>query len=630
MSERCELPDAHGRFGPFGGRYVPETLTRALEQLTAEYERAAADAAFAQQLAGLYRHYVGRPSPLYFAERLSRQCGGAQIYLKREDLNHTGSHKINNTLGQALLALRMGKRRVIAETGAGQHGVATATACAHFGLDCVVYMGTEDIRRQRPNVFSMKLLGAEVRPVSSGSRTLRDAVNEAFRDWMNSVEGTHYCLGSVVGPHPFPRMVRDFQSVIGRETRAQCLEQLGRLPEVVVACVGGGSNAAGMFSPLVADAGIELVGVEAGGRSDRSGDHAATLCRGRPGVLHGSFSYVLQDDDGQTADVHSVSAGLDYPGTGPEHSYWKESGRVRYTSARDEEALAAFDALARSEGILPALESSHAVAEAMKLAAARPPHEAIVVCLSGRGDKDAAEIARLRARSIDAMSQIDAVFSELRRQGRKALMPFVTAGDPDLDFTAALLGRLVARGAALCELGIPYSDPVADGPVIQASYSRALAGKIKLDAIFAMLGGLTSSLAAPVVTMVSYAIVYRRGLEEYVAAAQAAGVAGLIVPDLPVEEAGPLAAVCRRADLSLIQLVTPTTPRERALRIAECSSGFIYYVSVAGITGERSELPPQLVDEVAWLRWQTPCRSASASASAGRSTCGPSRRWPTA
>ncbi|MGO8691042.1 MAG: tryptophan synthase subunit beta [Thermoguttaceae bacterium] len=396
MSERCELPDGHGRFGPFGGRYVPETLTRALEQLTAEYERAAADAAFAQQLAGLYRHYVGRPSPLYFAGRLTRQCGGAQIYLKREDLNHTGSHKINNTLGQALLALRMGKRRVIAETGAGQHGVATATACAHFGLDCVVYMGTEDIRRQRPNVFSMKLLGAEVRPVSSGSRTLRDAVNEAFRDWMNSVEGTHYCLGSVVGPHPFPRMVRDFQSVIGRETRAQCLEQLGRLPEVVVACVGGGSNAAGMFSPLVADAGIELVGVEAGGRSDRSGDHAATLCRGRPGVLHGSFSYVLQDDDGQTADVHSVSAGLDYPGTGPEHSYWKESGRVRYTSARDEEALAAFEALARSEGILPALESSHAVAEAMKMAAARPPHEAIVVCLSGRGDKDAAEIARLR------------------------------------------------------------------------------------------------------------------------------------------------------------------------------------------------------------------------------------------
>ncbi len=396
MSAKTDVPDAHGRFGPFGGRYVPETLTRALEQLTARYEQAVGDAAFQAELGQLYRHYVGRPSPLYHAPRLSRQCGGAQIYLKREDLNHTGSHKINNTLGQALLTLRMGKGRVIAETGAGQHGVATATACADFGLECVVYMGEEDIRRQRPNVFSMKLLGAEVRAVSSGSRTLRDAVNEAFRDWMSSVDSTHFCLGSVVGPHPFPRIVRDFQSIIGRETRAQCLEQLGRLPEVVVACVGGGSNAAGMFFPLVGDAGVELVGVEAGGRSDRAGDHAATLCFGRPGVLHGSFSYVLQDDDGQTADVHSVSAGLDYPGTGPEHSYWKQSGRVRYTSARDEEALAAFDALARTEGILAALESAHAVAEAMKLAPARRPDEAIVVCLSGRGDKDAAEIARLR------------------------------------------------------------------------------------------------------------------------------------------------------------------------------------------------------------------------------------------
>ncbi len=339
---------------------------------------------------------MGRPSPLYFAERLSRQCGGARIYLKREDLNHTGAHKINNTLGQALLTQRMGKRRVIAETGAGQHGVATATACARFGLQCVVYMGEEDIRRQRPNVFSMKLLGAEVRPVSSGSRTLRDAINEAFRDWMSSVETTHYILGSVVGPHPFPRIVRDFQSIIGRETRAQCLEQLGRLPDAIVACVGGGSNAAGMFYPFVPDENVGLIGVEAGGRSVKPGDHAATLCYGRPGVLHGSYSYVLQDDDGQTSDVHSVSAGLDYPGTGPEHSYWKETGRASYTSASDVEALDAFDALALSEGILPALESAHALVEAMKQAARRKPDEIIVVCLSGRGDKDAAEIARLR------------------------------------------------------------------------------------------------------------------------------------------------------------------------------------------------------------------------------------------
>jgi tryptophan synthase beta chain len=396
MPPTTQVPDAAGRFGPFGGRYVPETLTHALEQLAAEYEQAARDPAFHAELERLYTHYVGRPSPLYHAERLSRRCGGAQIYLKREDLNHTGAHKINNTLGQALLTQRMGKRRVIAETGAGQHGVATATACARFGQECVVYMGEEDIRRQRPNVFSMKLLGAEVRPVRSGSRTLRDAINEAMRDWMSSVETTHYCLGSVVGPHPFPRIVRDFQSVIGRETRRQCLEQLGRLPELVVACVGGGSNAAGMFFPFVEDQAVALVGVEAGGRSDRLGDHAATLCFGRPGVLHGSFSYVLQDDDGQTSDVHSVSAGLDYPGTGPEHSYWKETGRATYTHVTDAEALAAFDALARSEGILPALESSHALAKAMQLAAERKATEAVVVCLSGRGDKDAHEIARLR------------------------------------------------------------------------------------------------------------------------------------------------------------------------------------------------------------------------------------------
>ncbi|MGD0654770.1 MAG: tryptophan synthase subunit beta [Thermoguttaceae bacterium] len=396
MPASIKVPDAAGRFGPFGGRYVPETLTHALDELAAEYDKAVADASFQNELDELYRHYVGRPSPLYFARRLTQQCGGAQIYLKREDLNHTGAHKINNTLGQALLTQRMRKRRVIAETGAGQHGVATATACARFGFECVVYMGEEDIRRQKPNVLSMKLLGAEVRPVTSGSRTLRDAVNEAFRDWMSSVENTHYILGSAVGPHPFPRIVRDFQSVIGRETRAQSLEQLGRLPDIIVACVGGGSNAAGMFYPFVPDEAVKLVGVEAGGRSNKLGDHAATLCYGRPGVLHGSFSYVLQDEDGQTSDVHSVSAGLDYPGTGPEHSYWKETGRVAYTSASDVEALDAFDALARAEGILPALESSHALAEAMKQAPRLKPDEIIVVCLSGRGDKDAAEIARLR------------------------------------------------------------------------------------------------------------------------------------------------------------------------------------------------------------------------------------------
>jgi len=401
MPATTQVPDAAGRFGDFGGRYVPETLTRALDQLADEYEKAAADRQFHAELDQLLGHYVGRPSPLYHAQRLSEKCGGAQIYLKREDLNHTGAHKINNTLGQALLTMRMGKRRVIAETGAGQHGVATATACARFGFQCVVYMGEEDIRRQRPNVFSMRLLGAEVRPVTSGSRTLRDAINEAMRDWMASVETTHYCLGSVVGPYPFPRIVRDFQAVIGRETRRQCNELLGRLPDVLVACVGGGSNAAGMFYPFIEDAEVALVGVEAGGRSNRVGDHAATLNFGRPGVLHGTFSYVMQDDDGQTCPVHSVSAGLDYPGVGPEHSYWKQTGRVRYTHASDAESLAAFDTLARLEGILPALESAHAVAEAMEIAAARKPDEIVVICLSGRGDKDAAEIARLRGEEFE-------------------------------------------------------------------------------------------------------------------------------------------------------------------------------------------------------------------------------------
>lgn len=390
------MPDQMGRFGQFGGRYVPETLVKALDELAVEYEKSIGDQSFQDQLAELWRDFVGRPSPLYHARRLSEKCGGAQIWFKREDTNHTGAHKINNTLGQCLLAMRMGKTRVIAETGAGQHGVATATACAHFGLPCVVYMGEEDIRRQSPNVFAMKLLGAEVRPVTTGSRTLRDAINEAMRDWMSSVEDTHYILGSVVGPHPFPRIVRDYQSVIGKETIEQCQERMGKLPSAVIACVGGGSNAAGMFYPFVEHPEVEMIGVEAGGRSDKAGDHASPLTYGQPGVLHGSFSYVLQDEDGQTSDVHSMSAGLDYPGVGPEHSYWKDSGRVQYTSCDDTTAMEAFDACASHEGIMPALETSHAIAKAMDLAAGRPKDDVIVICLSGRGDKDAMEIARLK------------------------------------------------------------------------------------------------------------------------------------------------------------------------------------------------------------------------------------------
>jgi tryptophan synthase beta chain len=398
-SASAAVPDDRGRFGEFGGRFVPETLTRALDQLADEYDLAKKDPEFQRELAGLLKTFVGRPSPLYHARRLSEAVGGAQIWLKREDLNHTGAHKINNTVGQALLTLRMGKTRVIAETGAGQHGVASATACAHFGLPCTVYMGSEDIRRQKPNVFSMKLLGAEICPVESGSKTLRDAVNEAMRDWMASVEHTHYIIGSVIGPHPFPAMVRDFQSIIGRETREQCRDTFDRLPDCIVACVGGGSNAAGMFYPFIEDDNVRMVGVEAGGRGDQPGDHASPLSFGTPGVLHGSYSYVMQDDDGQTCDVHSMSAGLDYPGVGPEHSYWKETGRVEYSECGDTEAMQAFDQLARTEGIIAALESSHAVARAMTLAAKMPTDRHLVICLSGRGDKDAMEIARIRGES---------------------------------------------------------------------------------------------------------------------------------------------------------------------------------------------------------------------------------------
>ena len=390
-----QVPDVRGRFGPYGGRFVPETLMHALDQLERAYREARADLAFTTEFQRLLNEYVGRPSRLYFAERLTAEAGGARIFLKREDLNHTGAHKINNALGQAMLTKRMGKSRVIAETGAGMHGVATATAAALFGMTCRVYMGSEDVRRQELNVFRMRAMGTEVFPVESGSRTLKDATNEAMREWMSTVEHTHYIIGSVVGPHPFPMMVRDFQSVIGEETKRQCLDQVGHLPDVVVACVGGGSNAGGMFYPFVDDATVELVGVEAGGHGGAFGQHAATLNHGKPGVLHGSFSYVLQDDDGQTAPVHSVSAGLDYPGVGPEHSFWRDTERVRYCSVTDKEALDAFHLCGRLEGILPALETAHALVETMRIAAAREKDDVVVLCFSGRGDKDCAEVARL-------------------------------------------------------------------------------------------------------------------------------------------------------------------------------------------------------------------------------------------
>jgi len=391
MAEVETQPDELGHWGIYGGRYVPETLMAPLEELTAAYFIAREDPAFKSELATLLKDYAGRPTPLFYAARLTEHAGGAKIYLKREDLLHTGAHKINNTLGQVLLARRMSKHRVIAETGAGQHGVATATVCALFGLDCVVYMGTEDMRRQALNVFRMQLLGAEVREVNAGSRTLKDAINEALRDWVTNVEDTYYLLGSALGPHPYPLIVRDFQTVIGRETREQILEKQGRLPDILVACVGGGSNSIGLFHPFLRDESVRMVGVEAGGRSNELGQHAARFNRnggGRPGVLQGTMSYVLQDGNGQIASTHSISAGLDYPSIGPEHASLHDSGRVEYTSVSDTEALNAFQTLSRLEGIIPALESAHAIAHAIKVAAEMRGDQTVIVNLSGRGDKD--------------------------------------------------------------------------------------------------------------------------------------------------------------------------------------------------------------------------------------------------
>ena len=382
------IPNDRGRFGDYGGKFVPETLMVALEELEEAYLKLKVDEDFQRQMAFLLSSYVGRPTPIYYAANLTRQLGGAKIYLKREDLAHTGAHKINNALGQALLAKRLGKERVIAETGAGQHGVAAATACAMLGLQCIVYMGVEDMRRQSLNVFRMRLLGAEVRPVDTGSQTLKDAINEAIRDWVTNVKTTHYLLGSAVGPHPYPLMVRDYQSVIGREARQQILEAEGKLPRYVVACVGGGSNAIGAFYPFVGDQETRLVGVEAGGDGLESDKHAATLVAGRPGVLHGSMSYLLQDGDGQVMETHSISPGLDYPGVGPEHSYLKDSGRADYTSVDDAQALEGFHLLCKTEGIIPALEPSHAIYYVTTLAPTLPPEDIVMVCLSGRGDKD--------------------------------------------------------------------------------------------------------------------------------------------------------------------------------------------------------------------------------------------------
>ncbi|MEZ5986025.1 MAG: tryptophan synthase subunit beta [Hyphomonas sp.] len=389
-----QWPDVNGRFGEFGGRYVAETLMPLILDLEAEYRKAKEDPAFKAEMDDLWTHYVGRPSPLYFAERLTDHFGGAKIYFKRDELNHTGAHKINNCLGQVLLARRMGKTRIIAETGAGQHGVATATICARFGLKCVVFMGETDVERQKPNVFRMRLLGAEIVPVSSGTGTLKDAMNEALRDWVTNVEDTFYCIGTVAGPHPYPELVRDFQSIIGKEARAQILEREGRLPDVVMACIGGGSNAIGLFHPFLEDESVRMIGVEAAGHGIETGEHAAALNGGKPGILHGNRTYLLQTDDGQILDAHSISAGLDYPGIGPEHAFLRDSGRAEYLSTTDQEALDAFQLCTQLEGIIPALEPSHALARVGEVAKDLGPDGLIILNMCGRGDKDVFSVAK--------------------------------------------------------------------------------------------------------------------------------------------------------------------------------------------------------------------------------------------
>ncbi len=495
------------RFGPYGGRYVPETLIPALDELEREWSAARADPSFVAQLDALLRDYVGRPTPLYHAQRLSDLVGGA-VWLKREDLTHTGSHKINNALGQALLAQRMGKPRVIAETGAGQHGVAAATACALLGLECVVYMGTEDMRRQEPNVQRMRLLGAEVQGVDAGARTLKEAVSAAIRDWVANVDSTHYVIGSCVGPAPYPALVRDLQRRIGDEARAQLLDQAGRLPDRAIACVGGGSNAIGTFIPFVNDAEVELVGVEAAGEGLNTQRHSAPLTTGARGVLHGALTGVIQDEEGQILEAHSISAGLDYPGVGPEHAWLRDSGRVRYEAVEDGAAVAAFHRVAELEGILPALESSHAVAWLL----ANPSAGLSLITLSGRGDKDLAEVLAL------GMS-IAAAFAQNGK--RAALMPYLMGGYPSIEESVSAGLAAADAGADLLELGIPFSDPLADGPVIHAAGTSALAAGATPHSVLGVCEQLASRV--PVVLMVYANIVLTAGVHAFALKAAAAG-----------------------------------------------------------------------------------------------------------
>jgi tryptophan synthase beta chain len=592
------MTQKNGWFGEFGGQFVGETLMPALNALEAEFNAAIKDKKFKADLAALNRDFVGRPSLLYEATRLTRSLGGAKIFLKREDLNHTGSHKINHCVGQALLCKRMKKKRMIAETGAGQHGVATATVAALFGFDCVVYMGEADVERQALNVFRMKLLGAEVRPVTSGSRTLKDALNEALRDWVSNVEDTYYCLGSVTGPHPYPLIVKTFQSIVGEEAK----RQLKKAPNVVIGCVGGGSNALGLFAPFIKDKKVRLIGAEAAGQGLLSGEHSASLCAGDVGILHGSRTLVLQSEDGQVAEAHSVAPGLDYPGVGPEHAFLKTSGRAEYVGITDTQAIDAIERLAKDEGILCALESAHAVAHAIALAPTLPKSHTILVNLSGRGDKDmptlmtrwsraekpfqAPQPHRPAAKTITpiadahAKSRLNGMFERLGK--RKALGVYLTVGDPSLVVSEAAAEAAVRGGADFLELGVPFSDPSADGPSIQKAMQRAIAAGTQMNDVLAMAARLRSKLPETPIILFGYANPFLRALQRGDLARCAAD--GMLVVDAPPDHDHDFDG----AHLPRIRLLGPNATPARRTVIGKSAEGFVYLVAFAGVTGTRT------------------------------------------
>lgn len=571
-----------GRYGIHGGQYIPETLMNAVIELEEAYNHYKNDKEFNDELNTLLNEYAGRPSRLYYAKRMTEDLGGAKIYLKREDLNHTGAHKINNVLGQVLLAKKMGKTRVIAETGAGQHGVATATAAALMDMECEIFMGKEDTERQALNVYRMRLLGAKVHAVTTGTATLKDAVSETMREWTKRIEDTHYVLGSCMGPHPFPQIVRDFQAVISKEIKEQLMEKEGKLPDAVLACVGGGSNAIGAFYNFIEDESVRLIGCEAAGRGINTAETAATIATGKLGIFHGMKSYFCQDEYGQIAPVYSISAGLDYPGIGPEHADLYDKGRAEYVAITDDEAVDAFEYLSRTEGIIPAIESAHAVAYARKLA---PTMKKIRLLLSIFPVVEIRTVQQLHiTEGRISMSKIQKAF-----EGKKAFIPFITCGDPDLETTEQLVYAMERAGASLIELGIPFSDPTAEGPVIQGANLRALSGGVTTDKIFDLVVKIRKNTVIPLVFMTYANVVFSYGTERFIKRAAEIGMDGLILPDVPFEEKEEFDRVCREYGLDLISLIAPTS-HDRIRMIAKEASGFIYCVSSLGVTGTRSAI----------------------------------------